>query len=77
LVKLHRTRIVSGELTNGEKTLNNVRSNKDVLEAEGGRTTSPIEVTGRADPSPMMMEVGREGWGGRVVDKVPTSVVMW
>jgi hypothetical protein len=29
-----------------------------------GRTASPTEVTGRADPFPTMMEEGREGWAG-------------
>jgi hypothetical protein len=36
-VKLHRTRVVSDKLMNRKKTLNNVRSNKDVLETEGAR----------------------------------------
>jgi hypothetical protein len=29
-----------------------------------GRTTTPTEVTGRAEPFPTTMEEGREGWGG-------------
>jgi hypothetical protein len=33
-VKLHRTRVINGKLTNGEKTLNNVRGNKNVSEAK-------------------------------------------
>jgi hypothetical protein len=36
-VKLHRTRVVIGKLMNKKKTLNNVGSNKDFLEAEGAR----------------------------------------
>jgi hypothetical protein len=36
-VKLHRKRVVSGKLMNGKKTLNNVRSNKDVLEVVEAR----------------------------------------
>jgi hypothetical protein len=29
-----------------------------------GRTASPTEVTGRAEPFPTTMEEGRDGWGG-------------
>jgi hypothetical protein len=35
--------------------------------------TSPTEVAGRTDPSPMMI---KEGWGGWVEDRVPTSGVV-
>jgi hypothetical protein len=42
-----------------------------------GRTVSPIEVTGRANPFPTMMEEGREGWAGEVEDRIPASAVVW
>jgi hypothetical protein len=42
-----------------------------------GRIASPNEVVGRTNPSPMMMEEGREGWGGRVEDKVLAYGVVW
>jgi hypothetical protein len=34
-VKLHRTRVVSGKLTNRKNTLNDVGGNKNISEAEG------------------------------------------
>jgi hypothetical protein len=42
-----------------------------------GRTASPTEVTGRADPFPTMMEEGREGWTGEVEDRIHASGVVW
>jgi hypothetical protein len=42
-----------------------------------GRTASPTEVTGRAEPFPTTMEDGREGWGGEVEDRIPASGVVW
>jgi hypothetical protein len=41
-----------------------------------GRTTTPTEVTGRAEPFPTTMEEGREGWG-EVEDRIPASGVVW
>jgi hypothetical protein len=40
-----------------------------------GRTASPTEVTGRADPFPTTMEEGRGG--GEVEGRIPASGVVW
>jgi hypothetical protein len=58
-VNLYRIRVVSGKLANRKKTLNNFRSNKDVLEVEvTRRTVSLTEVMGR---TPMTMEEEKDG----------------
>ena len=41
-----------------------------------GKTESPSEVTGRAEPSPPMMEEGQEGGGWQEV-RIPASGVVW
>ena len=43
---------------------------------EPGKTESPTEMTGIADPSPTMMEEGKEGGGGRVEVRIPASGVV-
>jgi hypothetical protein len=63
-VKLHGTRVVSSELTDGKKILNDVGATRTLDKRKGpGRTASPTEVTGRAESFPTTMEEGREGWG--------------
>ena len=36
-----------------------------------------MAVTGRQDPSPIMMEEGQEGCGGRTEERIPASGVVW
>jgi hypothetical protein len=63
-VKFHKSRIVSSELTNGKKILNDIGATRTLVKRKGpGRTAVPTEVTGRVEPFPTTMEEGREGWG--------------
>jgi hypothetical protein len=42
-----------------------------------GRVESPTEVTGRADPLPIMMDEGSIEVGGRTEVKLPASKMVW
>ena len=44
---------------------------------KSGRTESPTEVTGIAEPSPTMIEEGQKGGGGWVEVRIPASGVVW
>jgi hypothetical protein len=62
-VKLHRTRVVSSELTDRKKILMLGATRMLVKRKGSGRTALPTDMTSMVDPFPTTMEEGREGWG--------------
>jgi hypothetical protein len=58
--------------------LNNVESNKDVIKVkQTGKTVLSIEVTGRDDLLPTMMDEGSVERGGRTEIKLLSLGVVW
>jgi hypothetical protein len=63
-VKLNKTSIISGELTNGNKVFDYVGGTRTLSRWRGPTWVEPVAVIGSIVPSPTMMEEGVEELGG-------------